>query len=164
MSFSISVSINGVSLFPTHPLNRLIWDLYHWPEHRREESMEKKRRILFVYDDELLGVTLVTTLELMGFEARAETNPRKALRDFAKEPEGFDAVVLDYSMPDLNGLELARWLSAIRPDLPMILLTGYPETVSGRRTEGSKYLHSPFKARYPARTPPGTRLPISCTS
>jgi len=77
--------------------------------------VEKKTRILFVDDDALLGETMVTTLELMGFEAQGETNPRKALRDFAKEPEGFDAVILDYAMPDLNGLELARWLSIIPP-------------------------------------------------
>jgi DNA-binding NtrC family response regulator len=94
----------------------------------------KRTCMLFVGSDQLLGAVMVATLEDIGYEARAETEPRKVLRDFAKEPGSLDGVILECAMPDLDGPELAKRLSVIRPDLPMILLTGCPETGSEKRT------------------------------
>jgi len=53
------------------------------------------------------------------------TDPRKALELFQANPGGFDAVLSDLAMPGMSGTELARELLQIRPDIPILISTGY---------------------------------------
>ena len=57
----------------------------------------------------------------------------QACERFAAEPDGFDLVLLDQTMPRMTGLEAAEELAKLRPDVPLILYTGYSEQVSGAR-------------------------------
>ena len=87
-------------------------------------------RILFVDDEELLVDIGERILKSLEYQVVAKKNSREALELFQKEPDAFDVVITDQTMPHMTGFELAQKLIAIRPDIPIILCTGYSETVS----------------------------------
>ncbi|MCC6989170.1 MAG: response regulator, partial [Acidobacteria bacterium] len=60
-----------------------------------------------------------------GYVVTAVPDPREALRRFMADPSAFDAVLSDVAMPNLSGIDLGRQLLACRPDLPILLFTGY---------------------------------------
>jgi signal transduction histidine kinase/CheY-like chemotaxis protein len=92
-------------------------------------------RILFV-DDEYFQVDLGKKIfERLGYEVVAETNSIKALELFRRDPEGFDLVITDTIMPNLPGDKLAKELIAIRPDIPIIICTGYSEQFEDEKAE-----------------------------
>lgn len=63
-----------------------------------------------------------------GYEVIAASNGRHALHVFQDKEEEIDAVILDYEMPGMNGLELAAWLKQRDPSLPVIMVSGsHPE-------------------------------------
>jgi two-component system cell cycle sensor histidine kinase/response regulator CckA len=89
-----------------------------------------KERILVV-DDEAIIVELNTQrLSRLGYEVSTRTSSVDALEFFRKEPDRFDLVVTDYTMPNMTGMDLARELMKIRPDIPIILCTGHSESIS----------------------------------
>ncbi len=91
---------------------------------------QRGERILFV-DDEVLQVDLVTQmLDRMGYRITAFTRSDEALRVFRDDPEAFDLVITDMTMPNLTGERLAREIMAIRPLIPVILCTGYSDQIS----------------------------------
>jgi PAS domain S-box-containing protein len=99
------------------------------------ESMEpapKKgnEHILFV-DDEVLLVELVDEiLELHGYRVTSKTSSSEALETFKANPDIFDLVITDQTMPKMTGAELSAALLKIKPDLPIILCTGYSSKIS----------------------------------
>ena len=106
-----------------------------------------KARILFV-DDELAIANMATKmLEKMGCTVKAYTSSIAALQAFAAEPERYDLVISDQAMPELTGYDLARKLLAIRPGLPVILITGFSASLSEeevRRAGISAFLLKPL--------------------
>ncbi|MDD2851384.1 MAG: ATP-binding protein [Desulfuromonadaceae bacterium] len=90
--------------------------------------------ILLVDDDEDLVFGTEQMLKQLGYKVTARTDPRDALIVFRVAPEQFDLVITDLAMPHLSGTELARELTCIRADMPVILCTGY-DTVSGGDTD-----------------------------
>jgi CheY-like chemotaxis protein len=70
-----------------------------------------------------------TLLERLGYEVTTRTSSLEALATFQSHPHQFDAVITDQTMPGMTGLDLARRLLQIRPDLPIILCTGYSNLV-----------------------------------
>ncbi len=99
-----------------------------------------KSRILFVDDDLSLGETVRHMLEQMGYEARSESDPRKVFAAFATNSPKFDGVILDQLMPQVSGLEFARWLSYTRPHVPVILVSSYPDIVRSMEEEPANIL------------------------
>ena len=88
------------------------------------KEMSGQGRILFV-DDEVDYVTgMKTGLERLGYVVTAETDSRKTLELFRQNPDMFDLVITDQTMPHLTGVMLAQELLAIRADLPIILCSG----------------------------------------
>lgn len=85
----------------------------------------KGERILFVDDEEALVVLGKLTLEDLGYRVTTMVDSVDALAAFRSQPEAFDLVITDYTMPRLNGADLATALLEIRPALPIILTTGY---------------------------------------
>jgi CheY-like chemotaxis protein len=69
----------------------------------------------------------------MGFTADAETDPLRALEMFEKDPGAYDLVVTDQTMPGLAGADLARAVLEKRPDMPVIMCTGFSETMTRER-------------------------------
>jgi len=94
-----------------------------------------RENILFVDDEEALVEIGRGILERLGYRVVAKTSGLEALEVFKTKPDGFDLVITDQTMPKLSGFELAAELKKIRPDLPVILCTGYSDQVSPERLE-----------------------------
>jgi len=81
--------------------------------------------VLLVEDEPSLLTIGERRLTLAGYRVTAANDPTKALERYLAAPERFDLVVTDFSMPRLNGMELAQAIHRVRPELPVVLLTGY---------------------------------------
>jgi PAS domain S-box-containing protein len=94
-----------------------------------------KERILFVDDEEnlvQLGTELLTSL---GYEVTGRTSSLEALELFRTKPDRFDLVITDMTMPNMTGVDLAREMILIRPNIPLILCTGFSEMVSKEKAK-----------------------------
>ncbi len=87
-------------------------------------------RILLVDDEEILIEMGQAMLERLGYEVTVRTSSLEALTTFQNDPHRFDAVITDQTMPGMTGVDLARRMLQIRPDLPIILCTGYSNLVT----------------------------------
>jgi PAS domain S-box-containing protein len=86
--------------------------------------------ILFV-DDEMMIVDIAKQmLESFGYHVIAKTNAVEALEAFKKDPDGFDLVVTDMTMPKMTGLDLAERIFQLRPGFPIVLCTGFDVSLS----------------------------------
>ena len=91
---------------------------------------KKKWRVLLVDDENLVLMSVRRALERLGYEVDAVKDGKDALELFCEAPETFDVVITDQTMPKMTGAELAEELLHIRPDIPVILSTGFSETIS----------------------------------
>ncbi|HEY5808043.1 MAG TPA: ATP-binding protein, partial [Povalibacter sp.] len=82
-------------------------------------------RIMYVDDEDALVFLAERVLERLGYKVSGYTDPSQALRDFNAQPQDFDAVVTDLSMPGMSGFHLAQAVLQVRPELPIVLTTGY---------------------------------------
>jgi signal transduction histidine kinase/ActR/RegA family two-component response regulator len=87
-------------------------------------------RILVVDDDGEIGRITKRVLERRGHEVTAFTSSVDARDTFCANPSSYDLVITDQTMPDLTGAQLAEALLAVRPDVPIIMTTGFSATVS----------------------------------
>jgi CheY-like chemotaxis protein len=81
--------------------------------------------VLYVDDEEALILMAKRLLRLAGYRVTGHCNSVQALADFRGRPSEFDAVVTDLSMPGVSGAELVREVLRARPDIPIIMTTGY---------------------------------------
>jgi len=95
-------------------------------------TMYGEERILFVDDEPSLIRLNRKQLKRLGYDVTAVSSSLDALDLFRADPEAFDLIVTDQTMPNLSGDQLAAAMLAIRPDLPVILCTGYSENVDDR--------------------------------
>ncbi|HET6418566.1 MAG TPA: PocR ligand-binding domain-containing protein [Geobacteraceae bacterium] len=86
---------------------------------------EGNERILLVDDEEDLVHVQQKMLERLGYDVIARKSAAEALEMFNSQPERFDLVVTDLAMPGMSGLDLAREILRIRPDISVILCTAY---------------------------------------
>jgi PAS domain S-box-containing protein len=109
-----------------------------------------QKRVLFV-DDEAMLVTLAkNVLSRLGYDAHAYQDANRALDEFRADPWSFAAVVTDLSMPAMSGFELAHKLLEIRPDVPILMVSGYfaPEDAATGAQLGIRQLvHKPLSMR-----------------
>jgi PAS domain S-box-containing protein len=87
-------------------------------------------QILLVDDEDVIVDVAQKLLGMLGYRVTGALSPAEALEIFNRRPDAFDLVITDYTMPKMNGCELAKKLMAVRPDIPVILCTGYNETIS----------------------------------
>jgi PAS domain S-box-containing protein len=87
-------------------------------------------RILFVDDEETLVEMGKIILEWLGYNVSVTTNSAEALELFVAQPDRFDAVITDYTMPHMTGADLAKEMMRVRPDIPIILCTGFSENIT----------------------------------
>ncbi len=97
---------------------------------KHEEPHKGGERVLLVEDEEAQRSSLERGLEGLGYKVTARADGRSAFEAFRKDPSAFDVIVTDQIMPRMTGLELASEITALRPDLPVILCTGFSERVS----------------------------------
>ena len=89
-----------------------------------------RERILFADDEDTLVEVVTVFLRSLGYKVASVTNSMEALNLFNQNPQQFDLVVTDMTMPHMTGLELSKKILSVRPDLPIILCTGYHESVT----------------------------------
>ena len=95
-----------------------------------EQLPSGEERILFVDDELTLTKMSAQILERLGYAVTIRTSSIEALKLFRAKPDAFDLVITDMTMPNMTGDELAIELMKIRPDIPVILSTGYSKKMS----------------------------------
>ena len=95
-----------------------------------EQSRGNRERVLFIDDDESLVEWGQVILERLGYEVTVMNDSTEAFEIFSVDPSRFDLVITDQTMPGMIGLRLAKELLKIRPDIPIILLTGHSDDVT----------------------------------
>jgi CheY-like chemotaxis protein len=87
-------------------------------------------RVLFVDDETMLVDMSQQILERLGYQVTACTNSIEALQHFQNDPSAFDLLITDMTMPQMTGKELATEILKTKPGLPIILCTGFSETIT----------------------------------
>jgi CheY-like chemotaxis protein len=90
----------------------------------------RKAKILFVDDEENIVLTAKALLVRLGHSVVATTSPLEAIDIIASGAHHFDLVISDLTMPKMTGIELSKQLLKIKPDLPVILCTGFSAAIS----------------------------------
>jgi PAS domain S-box-containing protein len=86
-------------------------------------------RILLVDDEKGLADIEKQMLALLGYDVQIRTSPVEALEAFQTNPEKFDLVITDLTMPQMTGMKLAKQMARIRPGMPIILSTGFSDQI-----------------------------------
>lgn len=94
------------------------------------ETARGRELVLLIEDEPQVAAVTTRCLERLGYEVAACDDPTDALAVFEEDPGAWDVVVTDQTMPNLTGLELTRRLLALRPDIPVVLCTGFSEAVN----------------------------------
>jgi CheY-like chemotaxis protein len=115
--------------FPCLQYQTIPEPIFHEQPPRGDES------ILFV-DDEVSLVRLATQLlEKSGYRVVGHSNPLEALEQFKIDPNQFDLVITDMTMPHMTGHQLVRAIKVIQPEIPIIMCTGYSEKISSEKAK-----------------------------
>ncbi|MCG8637619.1 MAG: ATP-binding protein [Desulfobacterales bacterium] len=91
--------------------------------------------ILFIDDEEAIVAMGENLLESLGYKVTAKQDSFDALQTFKENPDGYDLVISDQTMPGMTGMELSKKILQINPDTPIILNTGYSAQVSEKRVK-----------------------------
>jgi len=94
-----------------------------------------KERVLFVDDESSLIELGERILVYLGYQVTTRTSSIEALELFRAKPDDFDLVVTDYTMPNMTGGELAKHILAIRPEMPIVLCTGFSEVFTEEKAK-----------------------------
>ena len=115
----------------------------YFPRSKRSRSSRRQtvmaliqtghERILFVDDEKALVEIGEELLAELGYEVICRTSSREALALFRLDPSRFDLIITDQTMPEMTGVEMAREMLVIRPDVPVILTTGFSHLVDADR-------------------------------
>jgi PAS domain S-box-containing protein len=100
-------------------------------------------RILVVDDDKDVLKSILRLLRALGFSVLGAKTAGEALRQLAGNLE-IDLIVADFAMPEMNGIDLARTVSGLRPSLPFILMTGSGEMDALKEIAGMRILQKPW--------------------
>ena len=99
-----------------------------------EESIPTgSERILFVDDESVLVNIGKQIFESLGYEVATRTSSIEALELFKNQPDRFDLVITDMTMPNMTGEDLAQELMRIKPDIPIILCTGFSAKIDAQK-------------------------------
>lgn len=110
-----------------------------------------KRRVLVVEDNLDVGRFANQILQDLGYETTWATNAEDALQLAGADAATFDAVFSDVVMPGISGVALARELRRRRPDLPVVLTSGYSEELARSGYDGYEFLPKPYSAEQVSR-------------
>ncbi|MBF0230228.1 MAG: PAS domain S-box protein [Desulfamplus sp.] len=100
-------------------------------------SIKGNERILLVDDEDAVITPQTKILERLGYKVTPFTSSVEALKAFQKEPEAFDLVITDLSMPNISGTQLSSEMLKIRPKIPIILLTGFSYNLTPEKVKES---------------------------
>jgi len=104
-------------------------------------------RILFIDDEKAVLDMVKQILKSLDYEIIVCQSPIEALNSFKAQPEKYDLIITDQSMPHMTGANLAKEIMSIRPNIPIILCTGYSEIISEEKAKAigiKAYLMKPI--------------------
>ncbi len=104
-------------------------------------------RVLVVDDEETVRVTTARMLESSGFTTRLADNGRTGVEEFMAEPDGYQLVMLDLTMPHMDGDEAFRLIHEARPEMRVLLMSGFNEQEAIARFTGqglAGFIQKPF--------------------
>jgi CheY-like chemotaxis protein len=125
----------GFIVVESEPGKGSIFAIY-FPANQEMETLERPtpdkiptghERILLIDDEQVLVDIGKQTLEHLGYTVETRTNSVEALALFGSQPDRYDLVITDMTMPIMTGDKLAVELIRIRPDIPILIYTGYNE-------------------------------------
>ena len=113
------------------------------------EALIGAESILLLDDEQAVVKMGSAILKRLGYKVTTETDSLRALEVFSAGPDEFDLIITDYAMPNLTGIALAREIRRIRPDMPILLCTGYSEKITSDsvRELGIELLLKPYRLR-----------------
>lgn len=103
---------------------------------QQEDLPTGTERILLVDDEKDLTLVGSRILQRLGYTVEAKTEPKEALELFKQNPRNFQLVITDLTMPQMTGIQLGRKIKRIDPGMPMILCSGFGDTLSRERSRG----------------------------
>jgi DNA-binding NtrC family response regulator len=114
-----------------------------------------QERILFVDDETSIVEMGKAMLSGLGYRVTARTMSLEALEELRSQPDGFDLLITDQTMPKMSGVQLAQEIHKIRPELPVILCTGYSAAIEAESAAAQgigHFLMKPLTMRVLAET------------
>jgi PAS domain S-box-containing protein len=127
-----------------------------------EEIPRGSERILFVDDEPVITEMMRRSLGSLGYVVTPFSNSVEALKAYQKNPDHFDLVITDMTMPEMTGIDLTKKLLAIQPDLPVILCTGFSEAIDKEKAKAlgiREYVKKPVDQRTLAKA---IRAAVTC--
>ena len=100
-----------------------------------KDNPKGNEHVLLVDDEEPIAQLERQMLERLGYKVTARINSKEALEAFKAKPNAFDLVITDMTMPNMTGDQLSKELKEIRPDIPVIICTGFSERISKENAE-----------------------------
>jgi len=114
---------------------------------QEDEITGNGEHVLLVDDEEILLEIATKMLEILGYQVTSRASPIEALKLFEARSRDFDLVITDMTMPQMTGDKLALKLLKIRPDIPIVLCTGFSERIGekeARKLGIKQFLMKPF--------------------
>jgi CheY-like chemotaxis protein len=96
-----------------------------------EPAVGGPEKILVVDDEAAISEMIRLILIRLGYEVSAHSHPDDLWAVFQENPDEYDLLISDMTMPGRTGMELARAIQSVRPGFPVIICTGYSEAVTG---------------------------------
>lgn len=100
-----------------------------------EPALGGSERILLVDDEDQVLRMVKQMLERLGYQVTAKTSSIEALEVFRDAPDQFDLIITDMTMPNITGVQLSRKLLAIRSNMPIIICSGFSETIDEQKAK-----------------------------
>ena len=138
--FKVYLPLAGDVAVPSKPRKRL----------ESKTARTGRGRVMVIDDEEALVRLATETLTEWGYSTVGFTSSAKGIAAFLADPEQFDAVITDESMPGASGSELIRKMRAVRPTIPILLVSGYLSAAvieRAREAGASEVLKKPLSAR-----------------
>lgn len=115
-----------------------------------ENDVSGTENIMFIDDEPMLVNVFRQGLMRLGYQVEGFNDPRRAQEYFAKNADKIDLVVTDTTMPFMNGVDLAEWILEMRPELPIILCTGFTTLISSEEAQRKgirDFIMKPYKIK-----------------
>jgi CheY-like chemotaxis protein len=115
-----------------------------------KDTPKRKLKILIVDDDRLVAESEGLMLERLGHEVTVHTDSPEALQAFTQDPQAYDLIITDQVMPKMTGTMLALEIFRVRPDMPIILVTGYADAVQESQVKAlgiRNFIRKPFGSK-----------------
>jgi len=118
------------------------------PEDEKAEAFPTgNEKILFIDDEASILKLAKKRLEMQGYQVEAKNNPVDALELFRSNPARFDLIITDMTMPKMTGDKLAQAILSVRPEMPIILCSGYSDRIDVEKAAAlsiRKYIEKPL--------------------